>query len=108
MKLIIIIIFSTFCLISCHKVCTSKKISKIEIKNTPNSNINDTIISLAEKEWLKIYGKNIYKKKPFTVRAKNDSIWIVEGTLPKDYDGGVPYAEVNIKSYRVINISHGK
>lgn len=62
----------------------------------------------AENEWLKQYGKNIYRRKPFTAELKNDSIWIVKGTLPEGYDGGVPYAEINSKTCEVLKISHGK
>ncbi|WP_370899428.1 NTF2 fold immunity protein [Chryseobacterium gossypii] len=32
---------------------------------------------------IEIYGKKIYNRKPFVARMKNDSIWIVEGTLPE-------------------------
>ena len=42
------------------------------------------------------------------LKIKNDSIWSVEGTLPEDFYGGVPYAEINIKTFEISNITHGK
>lgn len=68
----------------------------------------DELISIAEKEWLNVYGKGIYSKKPFVLSQKNDSICVVSGTLPPDFDGGVPSAEINSKSCKIISISHGK
>ncbi len=91
------------CIVNCQKISKSDK--KATRTGCDDRSI---IISLAEKEWLKVYGRRIYNKRPFTVRTKNDSIRIVEGTLPEDYDGGVPYAEVDIKKCKVVKISHGK
>lgn len=66
------------------------------------------VLEIAEKEWLRIYGKEIYDSKPFVAQLKNDSIWVVKGTLPKGYDGGVPYAEINAKTCKTIKVIHGK
>lgn len=68
----------------------------------------NTAITTAETEWLKLYGKKIYNRKPFIAELKNDSIWIVKGTLPDGYDGGVPYAEINSRTCEVLKVSHGK
>ncbi|WP_343643659.1 NTF2 fold immunity protein [Chryseobacterium sp.] len=65
-------------------------------------------ISIAERKWKQIYGNSaINKQKPF-VAEKNDSIWSVQGTLPKNKLGGVAYAEVNVKTKKVISFTHGK
>ena len=64
-------------------------------------------IDIAEKEWLKIYGQNILKKKPFNAKLINDSIWIVEGTF-YGKKGGVPYIEINAKTCKIVKITHGK
>lgn len=64
-------------------------------------------IEIAEKEWLKVYGNTIFKKKPFVANLKNDSIWIVNGTLHTQ-KGGVPHAEINAKNCEILKISHGK
>ncbi|WP_078781596.1 NTF2 fold immunity protein [Elizabethkingia miricola] len=49
----------------------------------------------------------INNSNPFLAKKINDSIWIIEGTLHQDM-GGVPYAEVNIKTRKTIKITHGK
>lgn len=68
----------------------------------------ETAIKIAEAIWLPVYGGDINTKKPFSAMLKNDSIWVVTGTLPKGMKGGVPYAEINKYDCRVLSISHGK
>lgn len=46
--------------------------------------------------------------KSHLLQKKNDSIWSVQGTLPKNKLGGVAYAEVNVKTKKVISFTHGK
>ncbi|MDH6251254.1 hypothetical protein M2347_000981 [Chryseobacterium sp. H1D6B] len=66
-------------------------------------------LNLAEKKWKEVYGKSsINKQKPFATEKKNDSIWIVHGTFPKPTIGGVAYAEVNVKTKKVIKYTHGE
>lgn len=65
-------------------------------------------IKVAEKEWRRVYGNSIDNKKPFIAELKVDSIWVIQGTLPDDFDGGVPYAEINAKTCEIIEITHGK
>lgn len=81
--------------------------------NRSNQNIELCIgsqkkaIELAEKEWLKVYGNNIYIKKPFIAKLRYDSIWVVEGTLNTE-KGGVPYIEINANNCSIIKMTHGK
>lgn len=82
--------------------------NKIELDKRYCSNNENSAIKIAEKEWLEIYGKGIYNKTPFVATLKNDTIWIVEGTLPENSDGGVPYAEINAKTCEILKITHGK
>jgi len=78
-------------------------------KTIENSQTNEEIaISVAEKKWEQVYGNSINKEKPFVATQKNDSIWIVHGTIPKPTIGGVAYAEVNVKTKEVIEYTHGK
>ncbi|WP_374441370.1 NTF2 fold immunity protein [Epilithonimonas sp.] len=66
-------------------------------------------LTLAEKTWKNAYGKStIDRQKPFATKKKNDSIWIVSGTMSKPAIGGVAYAEVNVKTKKVINYTHGE
>lgn len=66
-----------------------------------------TAIKIAEAVWLPIFGKRIYKKKPFIAVLKNDSIWFVQGTL-KEKKGGIPYAEIQKKDGKVLSVYHTK
>lgn len=67
-----------------------------------------TAIQIAKTIWKPLYGKLINKSKPFVASLKNDSIWVVKGTLPKGRKGGVPYIEFNAFSCQVYEIHHGK
>lgn len=55
-----------------------------------------------------MYGNSIKKQEPFVAQRKNDSIWIVDGTLPRSTIGGVAHAEVNIKTKEIISYTHGE
>jgi len=69
----------------------------------------DVAISAVEKVWKSVYGKSqINSQKPFVAEQKNDSIWIVHGTLSKPTIGGVAYARVNVKTKKVTEYSHGE
>lgn len=68
----------------------------------------ETAIKVAEAIWLPIYGKDIYKEKPFHATLKNDSIWIVQGTLEKGADGGTVYAEIQKKDCKLLKVTHYK
>jgi hypothetical protein len=65
-------------------------------------------ISIAQAVWLPIYGKDVLEEeRPFVAKLTGD-VWIVEGTLPKDFRGGVLIAEISKKTGKVIRISHSK
>lgn len=66
-------------------------------------------IGIAENKWKEVYGKStVNKQKPFVAERKNDTIWIVHGTFPKPTIGGVVYAEINIRTKKVIKYTHGE
>lgn len=71
-------------------------------------NTSDKAIKQAERKWFEIYGNSIYDKRPFTAELKNDTIWIIQGSLSKWQNGGVPYSEINAKNCEFIKITHGK
>ena len=66
-----------------------------------------TAIKIAEAIWLPIYGERIYKKKPYAVKLEN-GVWIIEGTLPTNSKGGVPYIEIQKKDGKILKVMHGK
>jgi hypothetical protein len=69
----------------------------------------ETAIAIAVAVWAPIYGKErIEKQKPYVATLVN-GVWIVEGTLPKEFTrGGVAVAEISKTDGRVLRVSHGK
>jgi hypothetical protein len=68
----------------------------------------ETAISIAVAVWTPIYGASkLEQERPFVATLKN-GVWYVEGSLPKDWVGGVAEAEISKKDARVLRISHGK
>lgn len=64
-------------------------------------------IKIAEKSWRKKFGVMVYDSKPFYARLKNDSVWIVKGTL-HGTTGGTPYAEIRRRDGKVLVMTHTK
>ena len=67
-----------------------------------------TAVKVAEAVWLPVYGKSVLREKPYVAELKDSSVWIVKGTLPKGYRGGVAYIEIQKKDCKVLNMYHGK
>jgi hypothetical protein len=68
----------------------------------------ETAIKIAVAVWSPIYGKEkIEKEKPYKATLTK-GIWYVNGSLPKDWIGGVAEAEIAKDDGRIIRISHGK
>ena len=66
-----------------------------------------TAMKIAEAVWLPIYGKAIYRKKPFVAKLIDDKIWQVKGTL-KAQKGGVPFIEIQRCNGKILKVVHGK
>ena len=65
-------------------------------------------IVIAEKEWRKMFkDEDIDIYKPFAVKNVGDH-FIVEGTLPEDWVGGVPFIKIRKKDRKIIEIYHTK
>ncbi|WP_083535231.1 NTF2 fold immunity protein [Chryseobacterium kwangjuense] len=99
-------------IISCIVICTMfscvDKHKKIILNKSFCLNNEDDAIRMAEKEWLKVYGRDIYRYKPFKARVDSDSIWVVYGSLSLNRVGGTPQAKINANTCKVIQIIHGK
>jgi hypothetical protein len=67
----------------------------------------ETAMKIAEVILFSIYGQNIYNSRPYCIELKK-GVWIIEGTLPKKYKGGVPYIEIQKKDGKVLKVMHGK
>lgn len=68
----------------------------------------ETAVKIAEAIWLPIYGEKVLSFKPYKAVLKDNTVWIVEGTLPKGMKGGTPYIEINKEDCRIIKVTHGK
>ena len=66
-----------------------------------------TAIKIAEAVWLPVYGKSIYREKPFTARLKK-GVWYVEGSLPLQSVGGVAFIMIQKSDGKVLKVIHGK
>jgi len=66
-----------------------------------------TAIKIAEAVWIPIYGQNIYKEKPYTVRLKK-GVWSVEGSLPGESKGGVAFILIQKSDGKILKVIHGK
>jgi hypothetical protein len=68
----------------------------------------DTAIRIALAVWEPIYGKaQIEKEKPYRACVKG-GIWIITGSLPSGWRGGVALAEISKKDGQILRISHGR
>ena len=67
-----------------------------------------TAIRIAVAIWEPIYGReHIEGEKPYRATLK-DGVWIVAGSLPKGWVGGVALAEISKKDGRILRVSHGR
>jgi hypothetical protein len=76
-----------------------------ECKNFVSDEI--TAIKIAKAIWLPIYGRVIYRKKPFVAKLIDNNVWRVSGTL-KTQKGGVPYIEIQKCDGKVLIVNHSK
>jgi hypothetical protein len=67
-----------------------------------------TAIKVAEAKLSPIYGKDhIRREEPFHATLDHE-VWIVSGSLPQGWDGGVATIRLNKKTGRIISYIHGK
>ena len=67
-----------------------------------------TAIRIAEAVLAPLYGEEkIKSERPFKATLKKD-VWIVEGSLPEGWKGGVAVVEISKKDGRIYRVSHGK
>jgi len=60
--------------------------------------------------WVKKYGESEIKKmKPILVAYDyNSNVWLVKGTLPSNWIGGVPYILINKEDGKILGVWHTK
>ncbi len=63
----------------------------------------------AEALLLEIYGKSVKSKRPYGVSFdEKNRVWLVQGSLPKNRDGGVPHILIRESDGRVLAVWHDK
>ena len=63
----------------------------------------------AEIIWLEVYGDSVKDMKPYIVSYDGESqVWLVQGTLKKNQDGGVPCILIQKSDGKVLAVWHGK
>ena len=68
----------------------------------------ETAIRIAIAVWEPIYGKDeIQGQQPFRATLK-DGVWIVRGSLPAGWVGGVAEVEIAQSDARILKLAHGK
>ena len=88
-------------------------VSKTDLNSKPCVADANQAIGIAEKEFIRVYGEQVMKEKPFVATLVKDTVWVVKGTFPKAKPGvvtfgGVARAEINAKNCKIIKIIHGK
>lgn len=63
----------------------------------------------AEVVWVEIYGESVKDEKPYEVLFdEGNQVWLVQGSLPKDMDGGVACILIKKSDGKVLGVWHGK
>lgn len=66
----------------------------------------ETAIKIAESVWYPIYGSEIYTELPFTATLEGDTVWFVQGSLPKGMTGGCAEIRLRKSDAAVLYIGH--
>lgn len=74
----------------------------------PTNSIKDAK-SKAESVWIEKYGEGTKKKKPYSVFFDEETkVWLVQGSLPKNLVGGIPYILIRQSDGKVLAVWHTK
>ncbi|OGS69964.1 MAG: hypothetical protein A3F91_11570 [Flavobacteria bacterium RIFCSPLOWO2_12_FULL_35_11] len=85
-----------------------KNKSERKIMESPLIPKKENAINYAENILFELYGKeNIIKEKPYQIHLIND-YWIITGTLPKDWVGGVFEMVFDSWNGKILILEHGK
>lgn len=68
-----------------------------------------TAIRVAEAICVGMFGPSVLEKeRPFTAKLEGQEVWIVTGSLPKGFDGGVAMVWISKTDGKILGVSHGK
>ena len=75
--------------------------------NTPVDQEKKQVLKIAKDTAVKQYGYDIIRNElPLVAKLKNDSIWVVTGTLEKGIKGGTVYVEISRQNKQVLIVTH--
>ena len=96
-------------LFGCHDTRENSQTQTSTIQNHKGC-VTDEITAkkIAEENWLPVYGKSVLNEKPYVAKIVGDSVWVVEGSLPKDMLGGTAYIEIRVRDCDILKLTHYK
>lgn len=69
----------------------------------------NTALIIADAVLRSVYGDVIDNEKPFNIKlVENDTVWLISGTLPTGYLGGVAYIKISKETGEILGITHTK
>lgn len=69
----------------------------------------ETAKEKAESIWIELYGDEVKEKKPYIVLFDElNEVWLVQGSLPENKFGGVPYILIQKSDGKVLAVWHDK
>lgn len=78
-------------------------------KTLGETNDAKTAKKKAEEVWIELYGEKIKSSKPYkTLYDKTNEVWLVQGSLPENTIGGVPYILIQKSDGRILAVWHTK
>lgn len=87
--------------------CNNKK--PVELTPKSDNLEKDTILKIALDTAIKVYGYGVIRDElPLVANMKNDSVWVVKGTLRKGAKGGTVYIEIRRGDNELLKITHYK
>ena len=83
-----------------------------ELSSTKSEDVFCSVDSLKAEEmawqnWKQLYGEQVIIYAPLIFR-QTDTTWIITGTLPKNYKGGIPGIEIFKTNGKVLKVYHTK
>ena len=69
----------------------------------------ETALKIAESVLVSVYGDDVLLKNPFNATFDDSRrVWVIVGSLPEGYVGGVPEIVIRKSDGKIIKIYHGK
>lgn len=103
---IVVMIIVAFSLLDCND--SAKRSNTTELSKTKEEVEREEVLKTGEEIAFKEYGDVIKNELPLKAKLEGDSVWIIEGTLAKDMDGGTVYIKLRRGDKKVLKLIHYK